>query len=172
MKEHLLATLPEDVHVWVTEQKPKTTAEAGQLAEDYLQARTTATLSVQKLDCPPTGPCHRCGEHGHRAHHCPNSPRSDGSTGQHPGSRGHTQNFPQSSRNGKGYCPSPSSRSTDNKPFSFENIKCYNCNKKGHFSSNCVRKALFCTPPETDGRQKMWWCTTEGQSIGLHGHRC
>ena len=156
VKEQLLATLPEDVRVWVTERKPKTIAEAGQLAEDYLQARTTGTLSVQKSDRPPTGPCPRCGEHGHWARHCPNPPRSNDSTGQHPSSRGPTQNLPQSSRNGKGYRPSPSSRSTDGKPFSMENVKCYNCNEKGHFSSNCPRKALFCTPPETDGRQQTW----------------
>ena len=39
VKEQLLNTLPEDVRVWVSERKPTTSAEAGQLAEDYLQAR-------------------------------------------------------------------------------------------------------------------------------------
>ena len=37
--EQLLNTVSEEVRVWVRERKPKTTAEAGQLAEDYVQAR-------------------------------------------------------------------------------------------------------------------------------------
>ena len=37
--EQVLRALPEGVRVWVHEQKPKTAAKAGQLAEDYLQAR-------------------------------------------------------------------------------------------------------------------------------------
>ena len=45
MLSQLLTTLPEDVRIWVTERKPKTSKEAGQLAEDYLPARsTTSTL--------------------------------------------------------------------------------------------------------------------------------
>ena len=39
VKEQLLTTLPEDVRMWVKERKPKTTTDAAQLAEDYLQAR-------------------------------------------------------------------------------------------------------------------------------------
>ena len=37
--EQLLATLPEEVRIWVSESKPTSSAQAGQLAEDYLQAR-------------------------------------------------------------------------------------------------------------------------------------
>ena len=39
VKEQLLNCLPEDALVWVRERKPKTSVEAGELAEDYLQAR-------------------------------------------------------------------------------------------------------------------------------------
>ena len=37
--EQLLATLPEEMRIWVRERKPTLSAQAGQLAEDYLQAR-------------------------------------------------------------------------------------------------------------------------------------
>ena len=42
IKEQLLNTLPSDLHVWVTKRKPKTSVEAMELADDYLQARKTA----------------------------------------------------------------------------------------------------------------------------------
>jgi len=35
--EQLLNVMPEDIRVWVRERKPKTAAEAGELADDYLQ---------------------------------------------------------------------------------------------------------------------------------------
>ena len=37
--EQLVNMLPEEVQVWVKERKPKTGMEAGQLADDYIQAR-------------------------------------------------------------------------------------------------------------------------------------
>ena len=51
-KEQLPATLPEDVRVWVSERKPKTSAAAGQLAEDCLQAHGSsgAPTQVQERD--------------------------------------------------------------------------------------------------------------------------
>ena len=39
MLEQLVSTLPENVCIWVKERKPKTSIEAGQLADDYTQAR-------------------------------------------------------------------------------------------------------------------------------------
>ena len=39
VKEQLLRALPDEVRVWVSERKPTTSAAAGRLAEDYLQAR-------------------------------------------------------------------------------------------------------------------------------------
>ena len=39
VKEQLLNCLPEDVRVWVRKRKPKSSCEAGELAEDFLQAR-------------------------------------------------------------------------------------------------------------------------------------
>ena len=39
VKEQFIEVLPEEVRVWVKERKPRTTQEAGRLAEDYRQAR-------------------------------------------------------------------------------------------------------------------------------------
>ena len=39
VKEQFVGVLPEEVRVWVKERKPRTTQEAGRLAEDYRQAR-------------------------------------------------------------------------------------------------------------------------------------
>ena len=39
MLEQLASTIPENVCIWVKERTPKTSTEAGQLADDYTQAR-------------------------------------------------------------------------------------------------------------------------------------
>ena len=39
VKEQFTEVLPEEVKVWVKERKPRTSEEAGRLAEDYRQAR-------------------------------------------------------------------------------------------------------------------------------------
>ena len=119
VKEQLLNMLPEDVRVWVQERKPKTSAEAGELAEDYMQARGNSTKAGKptRRDKPP-GKCPRCGSHGHWAVDCPNpkvTPRRDE--------------------------PGPV---RDYKPRSMEGVKCFNCNKKGHFASNCPEKSMYC----------------------------
>ena len=70
--EQLLAALPEDVRIWVSERKPKSSNEAGQLAEDYLQARSAASTpalptALAPMTAPkqPPGKCPRCGNYGH-----------------------------------------------------------------------------------------------------------
>lgn len=57
VKEQLLATLPEEVRMWVKERRPKTTTDAAQLAEDYFQARPAGTSKTDRI---PTDPCPRC----------------------------------------------------------------------------------------------------------------
>ena len=66
--KQLLAALPEDVCIRVTERKPKSSTEARQLAEDYIQARSAASPRKQQ----PLGNCRTCGQHGHWASDCPN----------------------------------------------------------------------------------------------------
>ena len=83
VKEQLLTTLPEDVRVWVTDRKPRTAAETGQLAEDYLQARSPGVPPLIS-NRPPPGPCPRCGDPNHWARHCPTYPRPEGHTQMRP----------------------------------------------------------------------------------------
>ena len=79
IKEQLLRMLPEDVRIWVNERKPKNSQEAGELAENYLQARsTTEPKRSQKAEKLPTTKCPKCGLHGHWARDCPlNWPEAD-----------------------------------------------------------------------------------------------
>jgi hypothetical protein len=58
VKEQLLATLPEEVRMWVKERTPKTTGHTSQLTEDYFQARQAGTSP--KTERVPTDPCPRC----------------------------------------------------------------------------------------------------------------
>ena len=78
--EQLVNTLPEDVRIWVKERKPKTSMEAGQLADDYIQARKqnsgepSAPVSRKSANIPthpPVRSCHRCGKPGPTGIHCP-----------------------------------------------------------------------------------------------------
>ena len=51
VKEQFVELLPDEVRVWVKERKPKTSEEAGKLAEDYRQARKAelcASTSLQR----------------------------------------------------------------------------------------------------------------------------
>ena len=49
-QEQLLNTLPSNVRVWVREREPTTCLEAGQLADDYAQARRQAGLESKRED--------------------------------------------------------------------------------------------------------------------------
>ena len=116
--EQLLNTLPGDIRVWVRERKPTTSAEAGQLAEDYLQARrmTGRTEQSRWVDKRPMGAlrCHTCGETGHLARDCRRGPKASES----------------GSARGPAAVPRP-------------DIRCYNCGKKGHLAMKCPSNALF-----------------------------
>ena len=61
MLEQLVSTLPENVRIWVKERKPKTSIEAGQLADDYTQARkqNTKVTNVEAIKRPVDRPPRR-----------------------------------------------------------------------------------------------------------------
>ena len=124
--EQLVNTLPEDVRVWVKERKPKTSMEAGQLADDYVQARkreASVPVSQKSVDVPThLRCCQRCGKPGHHAREC------------------WTVFRPHDQERSK-----PDTSKTLERPKrDLKDIECFNCHKKGHYSSNCPHNAMFC----------------------------
>ena len=85
VKEHFVEVLPEEVRVWVKERKPRTTQEAGRLAEDYRQARKVELLvparktSAKRSTHVQRG-CYACGQLGHLAKDCSNNTTSGSSS--------------------------------------------------------------------------------------------
>ena len=55
IQEQLLKTLTPAVQVWVKERNPKTALEAGQLADDYTEARRQSTKDDHIISVP--APC-------------------------------------------------------------------------------------------------------------------
>ena len=120
VKEQFVEVLPDEVRVWVKERKPRTSEEAGKLAEDYRQARkaelwtSTPTKTGQKA-------CYLCGQVGHLAKNCPTKPVG--------------QPAPSTSENtNKG-----EKKKKEDKPF-----VCYSCGGRGHTSRQCPSNVLFC----------------------------
>ena len=77
--EQFITMLPEKIRVWVKEHKPKTSMIAGELAEDYQQARKTAENDqVRSKEKPSEGGrgCLVCRKTGHLARESPNEPIS------------------------------------------------------------------------------------------------
>ena len=105
VKEQFVEVLLDDVRIWVKERKPKSSEEAGKLAEDYRQPRkaelwsSTSSKSGQKA-------CYLCGQVGHLANYCLVKPL-----------------VPSMSEN-KG-----EKKKKEEKPF-----VCYNCGERGHRS--------------------------------------
>ena len=151
VREQLMATLPDDVRVWVSERKPKTTAEAGQLADDYLQAHASGTLNTKSPRLPP-GPCPRCWQHGHWASECPNNPKTGEPTQQRKYGPQNPQT-PQFSSSSQPLSKSPltytPTMAKEPQPQFPDGTRCYSCKEKGHLSYNCPqRSSLYCDAPD------------------------
>ena len=74
MLEQFTNTLPKDVRVWVQEHKPKSSEEAAQLADDYIQARQMDPSTVpegKKEKSTSQMVCHKCEQKVHKARNCP-----------------------------------------------------------------------------------------------------
>ena len=109
--------LLEDMQIWVTERKPKSSREAGELAENYLQARAMTTPpKASKAEKMPMTKCPRCGLHGHWGHDCP-QPRQ------------------------KSDAPRPP---RELRPRYLEGVRCFKCDEKEHLAANCLKKSLYC----------------------------
>ena len=116
VKEQFLGTLPSEARLWVSERKPKTSSEAGEMADDYMHARQTVRdpSTPEKAGKAPPGKCPRCGEPDHWARDCPK-------TG--------------------GRSPSNEQRRQPER----DGVRCYKCQEFGHIVAQCpVKAALYC----------------------------
>ena len=125
--EQLVDMLPVDVRIFVRERKPKSSAEAAKLADDYWQARKPTFGKRAGYSRQPQGgvkQCQTCGKLGHLAKDC----RRNGSK-------------PQESQTPE--ARTPGNMQTRGKK-DLKDIECFNCRKKGHYASNCPeQKVLF-----------------------------
>ena len=77
--EQFLSTLPMDKKLWVMERKPKTCIQAGELVDEYEQARKE-TASEQRDQASKGRKCTYCGKTGHLEAACWTKPAEAGST--------------------------------------------------------------------------------------------
>ena len=118
------------------ERQPKNCEEAGQFAENYLQARATPVLS--KSPKTPSAKCPKCGRHGHWARDCPRPRPTDA-----------RDNGPRTShemRHQKTSQPYQGPRDSRPPLTDTRGVRCFNCSKKGHYASNCPKRSLYCGP--------------------------
>eukprot|EP00731_Ephydatia_muelleri_P011503 Em0006g397a len=73
-KEQFLNTLPTDKKLWILERKPETCVKAGELADEYEQARRPEMESLASSTSKPnrvgSRECHYCGKSGHTEEDC------------------------------------------------------------------------------------------------------
>eukprot|EP00731_Ephydatia_muelleri_P014418 Em0008g138a len=118
-RQQFLTTLPQELRVWVTDRKPKTSTEAGQMADEYVQTRKSTQESKQvlgeRINKEPLQ-CHTCGKAGHIARDC----RMKSIGGQ------------------------KKSEKDDKEKNQRSELRCFNCGGRGHMSMKCPSKALTC----------------------------
>ena len=120
VKEQLLSSLPTDVRIHVSERKPKTSADAAELADSYLRVRRRGS----EMTLPPADHGRKPWSRDQRDHY-ESSKRSE-PTQRLPSEKGFPLDIKKGQREGK-WVP-----------------QCYTCGKKGHMSRQCPNNALFC----------------------------
>ena len=128
--EQLVDMLPVDVRIFIKERQLKSRAEAAKLTDDYWQARKTTFGKRTGFNKAPLGggkKCQSCRKPGHLATDCRRN-----SSG------------PQETSEVKPLGNRPERGKKD-----LKDIECFNCHKKGHYSSNCPARekpatGMFC----------------------------
>ena len=158
--EQFLKTLPDDVRVFVQERKPESSEDAAKLANDYLQARKEDLANKESgRDGDKSKKCHQCGKMGHLARDCRALQPSSGSRSDHSsrseilsgGRSDHSYGSRNDYSTGSRSDHSSGSRN-DRSRRDLKDVECFNCHKKGHYSSNCPHNALYCTERRVDHR--------------------
>ena len=138
LEQLLIETLPTDVRIFVKERQPKTSEEAAKLADDYCMARKQDNGVVHGSESKkpqdrrnPLGVtdkrCLSCGKLGHFARDCRTTiARSFGNDRERTATSFSKTDKPERPRK------------------DLKDIECFNCRQKGHYSSNCPQRALFC----------------------------
>ena len=159
--EQLLSSMSEDTRVRVRERKPKTCAEAGELADDIERARRSGKVDPgrQPERRPVSNPlkCFSCGQPGHRSPDCPKGRRPEERSNQ---------------RRPDGHGP-PRDTQPTNRGDRYKEPCCYECGKLGHFATRCPSRALYgegrpCYGPEAGPRQNGRVCrsgTVDGERV-------
>ena len=145
--EQVVETLQPDIRVWVRERKPQTGVEAGQLADDHLEAPSAfkhvyVPTVVQAMATPHSGSADvTMTNHEHPV--VPSTRKCFGC-----GEVGHIRST----------CPKPIKQHGD-KGILKDEHKCFGCGEKGHFASSCpAQGALLCVWPRNG------WIVSQGRS--------
>ena len=122
--EQFLNTLSPEMQVWIRERRLKSTLEAGELADQYTQARGSSRHSsersqIRRREGTSGGAktCYTCGQQGHIAKDCQKGGRNPNRP-PHRDQRGDRPNL----------------------------VKCFGCGQMGHIATRCPHNALnnFC----------------------------
>ena len=117
--EQLVKTLPGDIGIFVVERQPKTTVEAAKLADDYHLARRGQD-DDGKRNKKMGIKCLRCMKTRHIVRDCrdPTPHHLENETNKSKGKNNHKKDL--------------------------KDVECFICRRKGHYSSNCPDRSMFC----------------------------
>ena len=127
VNEQFVEVLPEEIKVWVKERKPRTSEEAGRLAEDYRQARKR-DLWVPGMEPKKSSQrtCFTCKQPGHLVRDCPMKVATGVSSKGEDATKGET-------------AVKGERKKREDKP-----LVCYNCGGRGHTSRQCPSGSFYC----------------------------